>query len=138
MERGRLQHSLVTAWLTTLVTVVVFSWMFFATQERHFAGEAVSLFLRVETWVGVLFAAMLLMARPSRAVRWLVIGMLVCSFTIYFGLQPMMAGLRAQAAAGSLTADLKTQFGLLHLGSVVFYAAEVILGVVLLLKVNRR
>ncbi|HEY1042522.1 MAG TPA: DUF4149 domain-containing protein [Telluria sp.] len=125
------------SWLSVLGAAAVFSWIFFATLPRPVAGDAVSLMLKASTWLGVGYAAVLLMTRPSRAVCWLAIGMLACSLTIYFGLQPMMAALRAAAAAGTLTADLKTQFGLLHLGSVGFYAAEVVLGILLIRRLDK-
>ena len=136
--RERLRLFGATMWLGSLVASALFAMMFFSTLERHLAGEAVSHMIRAVTWIGVVCSVVLLGTRPPQDARRLVIGMLVCALTIHFGLQPMMAALRAEVAAGTLTADLKTQFGLLHLGSVVFYAAEVVMGVLLLLRVTRR
>ncbi|MFD2365729.1 DUF4149 domain-containing protein [Pseudoduganella sp. GCM10020061] len=125
-------------WLSVLGAAALFSWAFFATLDRPLAGQAVSVMLKVHAWWAIGSAAVLLMTWPKQDARRLVIGMLVCALTIYFGLQPMMAELRAQAAAGTLTADMKTQFGLLHLGSVLFYAAESLMGVLLVVRLTRR
>lgn len=134
----RIRQFAATVWLGSLVGSAVFATMFFSTLERHLAGDAVSHMIRAETWIAAVCAVILLLARPTRGVRWLTIGMLACALTIHFGLQPMMAALRAEAAAGTLTADLKTHFGLLHLAAVVFFAAEVALGALLLLRVTKR
>jgi hypothetical protein len=138
MERSRLQHTVATMWVSILAGVALFSWMFFATLDRSLAGQAVGLMLKVHAWWAIGCAAVLVFSRPPVDARRLVIGMLVCALTIHFGLQPMMAGLRAEAAAGTLTADLKTQFGLLHLGSVLFFVAEAVMGVLLVLRLARR
>ena len=138
MERARLQHTVAVSWLSIIGGAAVFAWMFFATLDRSLAGQAVGMMLKVHTWWAIGCATLLLFSRPSVDARRLVIGMLVCALTIHFGLQPMMAALRAEAAAGTLTADLKTQFGLLHLGSVAFFAAEALMGVLLVLRLTRR
>ena len=136
IERVRLFAA--SLWLGSLVGSALFATMFFQELERHNAGDAVSHMIQAETWIAAACTVILLLARPTRAMRWLAIGALACALTIHFGLQPMMASLRAAAAAGTLTADLKTQFGLLHLAAVVFFAAEVVLGVLLLLRVTKR
>ena len=138
MERSRLQQTVATMWVSVIGAAAVFSWIFFATLDRSLAGQAVGLMLKVHTWWAVGCAAVLVFSRPPVDARRLVIGMLVCALTIHFGLQPMMAALRAEVAAGTLTADLKTQFGLLHLGSVLFFAAEAVMGILLVLRLARR
>lgn len=136
MERLRLFAA--ALWLGSLAGSALFASMFFSTLDRHLAGDAVSHMMRAETWIAMGCAAVLLLSGAGRSVRWLVVGMLACALTIHYGLQPMMAMLRAAASAGTLTADLKTQFGMLHLASVVFFAAEVVLGMLVLLKVAPR
>lgn len=136
MQRLRLFAA--ALWLGSLAGSALFASMFFSTLDRHLAGEAVSHMLRAETYIATGCAAILLLSGVARPVRWLVVGMLACALTIHYGLQPMMAMLRAAASAGTLTADLKTQFGMLHLASVVFFACEVVLGMMVLLRVAPR
>jgi len=69
----------------------------------------------------------------------LIATMLACTLIGYFALQPFMASLRevAAAAGGVMTPDAKLQFGILHGASMGIYLIESLLGVVLILKVQR-
>ena len=136
MDRLRLFAA--TLWLGSLAGSALFAMTFFATMDRHAAGDAVSHMTQASTWIAMGCAAVLLLSGATRSVRWLVVGMLACALTIHYGLQPMMALLRAAASAGTLTADLKSQFGMLHLASVVFFACELVLGMLVLLRVAPR
>ncbi|MGB6056533.1 MAG: DUF4149 domain-containing protein, partial [Burkholderiaceae bacterium] len=68
----------------------------------------------------------------------LVAAMLVCTLVGYFGLQPFMAALReAAAAAGGMSGDIKTRFGLLHGVASLLHLAQSLLGVALILQVRK-
>jgi hypothetical protein len=63
--------------------------------------------------------------------------MIVCTLTVHFGLQPIMAGLREAAGPGGVMAgDAKTQFGILHGVSSVFYLIESLLASWLIVRVS--
>ncbi len=105
-------------------------------------GIAGSLF-RVEAWLTVACALALLMLlaaarRNGEGVRTqvtLVAAMLACTLVGYFGLQPFMAVLRE--AAGGMSGDIKTRFGLLHGVASLLHLAQSLLGVALILQVRK-
>ncbi|MGB7481966.1 MAG: DUF4149 domain-containing protein [Burkholderiaceae bacterium] len=108
-------------------------------------GIAGSLF-RVEAWLTVACALALLVLlaaarRNGEGVRTqvtLVAAMLACTLVGYFGLQPFMAVLReAAAAAGGMSGDIKTRFGLLHGVASLLHLAQSLLGVALILQVRK-
>lgn len=125
----RLHLFAATLWAGALWGGALIAWQFFATLDRATAGRGVTSLFATEAYIAIGCAALLLMAQPSRAVRGIVLGMLACALTQRFGLVPLMEELKAQMAAsgGVLTANLKTEFGLLHLGSTVFYGIECVL-----------
>lgn len=108
-------------------------------------GIAGSLF-RVEAWLTVACALALLVLlaaarRNGEGVRTqvtLVAAMLACTLVGYFGLQPFMAVLReAAAAAGGMSGDIKTRFGLLHGVASLLHLAQSLLGVALILQFRK-
>ncbi|MGZ3183889.1 MAG: DUF4149 domain-containing protein [Telluria sp.] len=115
-------------WAGSLGGGALAAWQFFATLERSIAGAAVTSLFHTEAWIAVACAAVLLLARPGRALGWMVVAALACALTIRLGLMPMMDALKATIPpGGSLDASLRTQFGLLHLASTFFFAAEAVI-----------
>lgn len=136
----------VTVWVGSLLTIgyVVAPTLFATLADSILAGTIADRLFRIEAWIGVVSAVMLLgLARfaphdqndkARRRTAWLTGGMLVCILAGYFALQPFMAELReAAAASGGMTGDVKARFGLLHGVSSVLYLVESVLGLALVL-----
>ena len=61
--------------------------------------------------------------------------MVLCVLIGYFGLQPLMAGLREAAGpAGVMEGAARTQFGLLHGAASLIYLLQSVLAAILVLK----
>jgi uncharacterized membrane protein YfcA len=128
---------LATVWCGSLWTIgyIVAPTLFAMLEDRQLAG-----------WIGLAAGCLLLLAATAlvrrgqaayKSLRWLVLGMLLCVLVGYFGLQPFMASLRAQAdALGVAVGDspYRAQFGMLHGVSSVFYLVESLLGLALIWK----
>jgi hypothetical protein len=120
-----LRRAAATLWTGALWGGALIAWQFFATLDRTVAGQAVTSLFGTQAWIAAGCAAVLLLTGATRRTRMLVLGMLACALTIRLGLMPMMDALKARLAVET---DLRTTFGLLHLGSSGFYAVECILG----------
>jgi hypothetical protein len=142
----RVRRLVETVWVGSLLTIgyVVAPTLFATLADSVLAGTIAGRLFRVEAWIGVVSAVILLgVARFAshgqgdkmrRRSVWLIGGMLLCVLVGYFALQPFMAELReAAAASGGMTGDLKVRFGLLHGISSTFYLVESILGLALVL-----
>jgi hypothetical protein len=144
---ARAQTLLVTLWAGSLWTIgyVVAPTLFATLPDRLLAGSIAGSLFRIEAWLSVCCALLLLLlsrlpgsrldpshARPPGG---LVLGILACTLIGYFGLQPFMAALReAGGAAGVLSSEVRTQFGILHGISSGIYLIQSLLGVALVLK----
>ncbi len=139
---------LVTAfWVGSLWTVgyLVAPTLFATLGDRVLAGTVAGNIFRVEAWVSVgCGLALLLLNRldkpetgavARRPLQGLIIAMLVCTLVGYFAIEPFMAALREGAGLGGvMQSAARTRFGILHGLSSVFYLAESLLGVLLLLR----
>lgn len=112
--------------------------------ERKLFGTIAAAVFRNEAWLTVACAlAMLVLvaqakeidAKRRRVLNWLVLGMLACTLIGYFGLQPVMASLRAEAGPqGVMESPQKALFGILHGVAALFYLVQSVLGVFLVMK----
>jgi hypothetical protein len=140
----RVFRLLILVWVGSALTIgYLVAPTLFATLARSTAGDVAARLFRIEAFIGVacgilsLTLSNVLVRRGAagyRKLRWLVVGMLVCVLVGYFGLQPFMDALRAQAHAEGLDlagSPYAARFGLLHGVSTVFYVVETILGLVL-------
>jgi hypothetical protein len=136
-----------TLWVGSLWTIgyVVAPTLFATLSDRVLAGSIAGSLFRIEAWLSVFCAVVLLLsaklsagdARSNQGKLWfsLVLGMLACTVVGYFGLQPFMAALREAAGpVGVMTSDARTQFGILHGISSGIYLIQSLLGVALVLK----
>jgi hypothetical protein len=139
---------LATVWCGSLWTIgyIVAPTLFAMLEDRQLAGSIAGRLFHAEAWIGLAAGCLLLLAATAlvrrgqaayKSLRWLVLGMLLCVLVGYFGLQPFMASLRAQAdALGVAVGDSPycAQFGMLHGVSSVFYLVESLLGLALIWK----
>jgi len=136
-----------TLWAGSLWTIgyVVAPTLFATLEDRVLAGTIAGRLFRVEAWLSVACAIILMMLvrsfssdlgeKQRRTCFWLVFAMLVCSLLGYFGLQPFMAALREAAGpAGVMDSDMRLRFGLLHGASSAIYLVQSLLGVALVIK----
>lgn len=140
-----------TFWVGSLWTIgyVVAPTLFATLPDSALAGIIAGRLFRIEAWIGIVSAAILLVLarfaaqeqdnkKARKRQSWLVGGMLVCILVGYFALQPFMSALReAAAASGGMTGDIKMQFGILHGISSAFYLVESLLGLVLVWRQGR-
>lgn len=139
---------LATVWCGSLWTIgyIVAPTLFAMLDDRQLAGSIAGRLFHAEAWIGLATGCLLLLAATAlvrrgeagyKRLRWLVLAMLLCVLVGYFGLQPFMASLRAQAdALGVAVGDspYRAQFGMLHGVSSVFYLVQSLLGLALIWK----
>lgn len=132
-------------WVGSVLTLgYIAAPVLFAMLDRTSAGSVAAQLFRIEGFLGVACALILLlignrMVRSGfadyRRVRWIVAGMLLCVLIGYFGLQPFMNSMRvaAQEAGTDLAhSAYAKQFGMLHGLSSAFYLVESVLGLLLI------
>lgn len=149
MLAARVRLLIATLWAGSLWTVgyLVAPTLFVTLTDRVLAGTVAGSLFRIEAWLSVFCAvALIALARfggkegnePARARRsWLVLGMLGCTLVGYFGLHPIMAALREAAGPGGvMESGVRMRFGILHAASSVFYLAQSLLAVGLVLKIR--
>lgn len=122
----------------------------FGMLEPGAAGAVAAQLFRVEGFIGVICALVLLLMANRlirggfpdyKATRWLIGGMLLCVLIGYFALQPFMNAIRLNAiASGIALADSPdaARFGVLHGVSTVFYVIESVLGLILFWRLPGR
>jgi hypothetical protein len=144
MIAARLRLLVIVLWVGSLWTIgyLVAPTLFMTLADRVLAGTIAGKLFRVEAWLSVAMAVLLLAliagsVAASRARTWLyrlTAVMLGCTLVGYFGLQPMMAALREAAPGGVFSADARLQFGVLHGVASGLYLIQSIAGIVLILK----
>jgi Na+-translocating ferredoxin:NAD+ oxidoreductase RnfA subunit len=148
----RLFLLLTVLWVGSLWTIgyIVAPTLFATLPDRQLAGTIAGSLFRNEAIIGVIGGVLLLalsnmLVRRGddtyRGLRWILLAMLLCILVGYFGLQPFMGALREKAAAlGVAVAEspYKSQFGILHGVSSVFYLAQSLLGALLVWRVAGR
>lgn len=112
--------------------------------ERKVFGNIAAGIFRGEAWLTVACAlAMLVLvmlardidAKRKRTLTFIVGAMLACTVLGYFGMQPVMAMLREAAGTqGVMDSNLRMKFGIVHGVAALFYLAQSVLGVSLVLK----
>jgi hypothetical protein len=144
MLLSRIRLLVAVAWAGSLWTVgyLAAPTLFATLGDRALAGTIAGSMFHVQAMVslvcGMLLMLLLWLATPDwRAVRRrkvlaIIAGMLLCTVAVHFGLQPMMAELRATGLAEEA---VKSRFGLLHGVSSVIYLVQSVLAVWLLVSV---
>ncbi len=117
------------------------AWMLFRTlNNRALAGEVAGSLFGLIAWVGLLCAAyllvFLLVRRHHAAFRsrvfWLVLAMLLLSLAGYFGIQPILAALKAEALPLTvMESAVRGRFGMWHGISSGLYLLQCLLAVAL-------
>nr|WP_284506826.1 DUF4149 domain-containing protein [Caballeronia sp. GAFFF1] len=131
-------------WVGSLLTLgLVAAPVLFSMLEPAVAGSVAAQYFRIEAFVGVVSALVLILIgnrfvksgiADYKRVRWIVAVMLVCVLAGYFALQPFMNSLRmaAQAAGTDLASSpYARQFGILHGISSAIYLIECLFGIAL-------
>lgn len=132
----------VTAWVGSLWAVgyLAVPVLFQMLPDRMLAGMLAGKMFSLVAWVGIAGALYLLAYRQAgQALRqvplWLPIAMLLMTLAGEFGIQPVMAGLKAQVyPADIMHTDLAGKFKMLHGIASVSYLVQSLLGALLVLK----
>ena len=147
MLATRARLLLAALWAGSLWTIgyVVAPTLFVTLHDRVLAGTIVGSLLRSEAIVCVACALLLhFLVRYSpieqarkRVLFRLIVAMAACAALIFFGLQPVMAQLKAAAGAAGLAGTPEgLRFGILHGVSQLVYLVESVLAAVLLVKMR--
>ena len=145
----RVRILVATLWAGSLWTIgyLVAPVLFSTLTDRVLAGTVAGQLFRIEAWVSVTCAAVLIASlifgnadsRPGLQHRllFIILAMLFCTVVGYFGLQPFMAELREAAGPGGvMDSELRAKFGMLHAASSVLYLVQSLFGIALVLKVR--
>lgn len=135
----------VTLWVGALWTTgyVVAPALFHHLQDRQLAGNLAGELFTLVAYIGFASAFYLLLQRllsaGSQALKqgffWIVILMLLLTLAGHFGIQPLMAALKAQALpADVMNSVFASRFKTWHGISSVAYLIQSLLGLVLVLK----
>ncbi len=135
----------ITAWVGSLWAIGYLSVpvLFHAQPDRQLAGMLAGEMFSAAGYLDLVCGVYLLgyyFSLSGRAVIrqrgfWLIASMLLISLEINFGLQPIMAALKAQALPlDVMDSSYASQFKMLHGVSSIAYLAESLLGVVLVIK----
>jgi hypothetical protein len=146
---ARLRLLFVTVWVGSLWTIgyIVAPTLFSVLSDRVLAGTIAGRLFRIEAWISLACALALagLLSLASRELSpaqrktslILIIGMLACSLIGYFGLSPLMTGLREAAGPGGVMAsESRMQFGILHGISSGLYLVQSLLGAWLIFRIR--
>lgn len=139
---------LVTLWIGAMWAVgyLVAPTLFSALSDRSLAGSLVGRMFSLVAWIGIGSAAYLLLFLALRlgwrafrsGLFWMVLVLLLCTMAGQFGIQPVMAELKASAwpreVMDSLTRD---RFAVWHGVSSVLYLFQSLLGIALVVGVRR-
>jgi uncharacterized protein DUF4149 len=134
----------VTLWAGALWTVgfMVAPTLFSALSDRPLAGELAGRLFALTGWVGLGCGAYLLIYLMVRdgwrawrsGVLWLVLGMLVCTLASQFGIQPLLASLKAEAWPREVMQSvLRDRFATWHGVSSIIYVVQSLLAMALVL-----
>lgn len=137
-----------TAWVGSMWAVgyIAAPVLFHAIPDKVLAGNVAGQMFAVTAYAGMTCAALLLVyckmlfgaAMFRRGVVWIILVMLALTLLGQFGIQPVLAGLKAQALPlPVMQSDFAAQFRLWHgISSMMFLLAS-LLGAVLLVKLHR-
>jgi predicted cobalt transporter CbtA len=139
---------LVTLWVGAMWTVgyVVAPTLFGMIADRTLAGNVAGRLFTLVAWIGLASAVYVLvfqlLRQRWRALRgglfWLVAGMALMTLASQFGIQPLMAQMKADAWPREvMDSVLRNRFATWHGVSSVLYLIQSVLGVVLVLGARR-
>lgn len=145
---------LLTAWAVTLwvgglwaVGYLAAPILFYNLEDRALAGMLAGKMFTMVAWVGMICAGWLLVFRLGRfgpaalkqGVFWIVLLMLALTLAIHFGIQPILAQLKAAAMPKDVMESLfRDRFATWHGISSAVYLIESVLGLVLVAKHGSR
>lgn len=138
----------VTAWVGALWTTgyLVAPTLFMTLADKQMAGMLAGKLFALVAYVGMVSAVYLLIHRVTRfgvaALRqpffWAVLLMFLLTLASRFGIQPIIAGLKAQAMpADVMHSVFADRFKTWHGVASIAYLVQSLLGLVLILKFNR-
>lgn len=116
--------------------------LFASLSDRTLAGELAGRFFALTSWVGLGCGAYLLVYLIARdgwrawrsGVLWLVLAMLVCTVVTQFGIQPLLARLKAEAWPREVMQSVvRDRFAAWHGVSSTVYVIQSLLAVALVL-----
>jgi hypothetical protein len=139
---------LVTLWVGAMWSVgyVVAPTLFGMIGDRTLAGNVAGRLFTLVAWIGLASAAYLLafqlLRQRWRALRsglfWVVVAMALMTLTSQFGIQPLMAQMKADAWPREvMNSVLRDRFATWHGVSSVLYLVQSVLGIVLALGARR-
>lgn len=137
-----------TAWVGALWAIgyLAVPVLFFAQPDRQLAGELAGQMFTLVGYLGMVCGSYLLAqhigvsgrAALRQRLFWVVAVMLLLTLAIQFGIQPVMASLKAQALPlDVMHSAFADQFKMLHRISGSLYLVQSLLGVFLLIKTPR-
>ncbi|MDO9598295.1 MAG: DUF4149 domain-containing protein [Azoarcus sp.] len=139
---------LVTLWIGAMWAVgyVVAPTLFSALSDRSLAGSLAGRMFTLVAWIGMGSAAYLLLFLTIRlgwqafrnGLFWTVLLLLLCTLAGQFGIQPLMAELKASAWPREvMDSVMRDRFATWHGVSSVLYLFQSLLGVALVIGVRR-
>lgn len=147
LARARLL--IATLWAGSLWTVgyLAAPTLFITLHDRVLAGTIAGNLFGVQAWLSIFCAVVLIALLKGAADEFdvtarkrlfaIVIGMFVCTLTVHFGFQPLMAGLReAAGSSGVMASQAAMQFGLLHGVASLIYLMQSLLAVALIVRIR--
>lgn len=140
---------LVTLWVGTMWSIgyIAAPTLFSTISDRGLAGAVAGRLFSVVGWIGIACAvyvmAFLLLRRKLQAMRtslfWLVTVMLVVSLVSQFGIQPLMAHMKASAWPQEvMSSAIRERFATWHGISSVLYLLQSMLGLFLVFGTRRQ
>ncbi|MGK5077039.1 DUF4149 domain-containing protein [Janthinobacterium sp. HLX7-2] len=146
--QNRLRILVATLWAGSLWTIgfIVAPTLFATLSDRVLAGNIAGSLFRVEAWLSIACALVLLALlqwgagamelKRRRLLGALVLSMLVCALLSHFGIAPLMAEIKAQAqgSSGLMDEAMRSRFGMLHGVSTLIFAVQSLLAGVLIWK----
>lgn len=139
---------LVTLWIGAMWAVgyIVAPTLFSALTDRGLAGSLAGRMFALVAWIGMACAAYLLLFLALRlgwqvfrsGLFWIVFVLLLCTLAGQFGIQPLMAELKASAWPREvMDSVMRDRFATWHGVSSVLYLVQSLLGVALVIGVRR-
>ena len=142
MLLARARLLVIVLWAGSLWTVgyLVAPTLFGTLADRVLAGTIAGSIFRSQAWLSLACGCLVLVLsngiepKARKSLRAVAVAMLLCQAIGYFGLQPMMASIKAAAPGGVMDEAARSRFGLLHGVSAVVYLAQSLLAAVLVIK----
>ncbi len=143
-----LSSLMITAWVGSLWAVgyLAVPVLFYAQPDRQLAGMLAGQMFTLVAYIGMVCGAFLLIQRFSEfgqtAFRqiffWVISLMLLLTLVIQFGIQPIMADLKAQALPlDVMQSELAQRFKMLHGISSIIYLTQSLLGAFVAIKTRQ-